>query len=133
MTKSEKRLIGAAREAVAIARGQKKPARLKVPPEIDVKAIRTKLSMSQKDFAAEFGFTYDQLKAWEQKRIAMDYLERTGQAVKFKEVQRAAAMAIVAAWQAGVRHRIKLARVAIKAVEPKAEPYLNPKLFQRRS
>ena len=32
--------------------------------------------------------------------IAMDYLERTGQAVKFTEVQRAAAMAIVAAWKA---------------------------------
>ena len=42
-------------------------------------------------------------------------------------------MAIVAAWKAGVRHRIKLAHVAIKAVEPKAEPYLNPKLYQRRS
>ena len=65
--------------------------------------------------------------------IAMDYLERTGQAVKFTEVQRAAAMAIVAAWKAGVRRRIKLAHVAIKAVEPKAEPYLNPKLYQRRS
>ena len=68
MTKSEKRLVGAAK-AVAIARGRKKPARLKVPPEIDVKAIRTKLSISQKDFAAEFGFTYDQVKAWEQKRF----------------------------------------------------------------
>ena len=65
--------------------------------------------------------------------IAMDYLERTGQAVKFTEVQRAAAMAIVAAWKAGVRHRIKLAHVAIKAVEPRAEPYLNPKLYRRRS
>jgi hypothetical protein len=54
--------------------------------------------------------------------IAMDYLERTGQAAKFAEVQRAAAMAIVAAWKAGVRHRIKLASVAIKAVEPQAEP-----------
>jgi putative transcriptional regulator len=69
MTKSGKRLIEAAREAVAIARGQKKPARLKVPPEIDVKAIRTKLSMSQEDFAAEFGFTNDQIKAWEQNRF----------------------------------------------------------------
>jgi len=47
--------------------------------------------------------------------IAMDYLERTGQAVNFTEVQRAAAMAIVAAWKAGVRRRIKLAHVAIKA------------------
>jgi hypothetical protein len=59
---------------------------------------------------------------------AMNYLERTGQAEKFTEVQRAAAMAIVAAWKAGVRHRIKLAHVAIKAVEPKAE---DPKLYQR--
>ncbi|WP_029587034.1 hypothetical protein [Bradyrhizobium sp. URHD0069] len=64
--------------------------------------------------------------------IAMDYLERTGQAAKFAEVQRAAAMAIVAAWKAGVRHRIKLASIAIKAVEPKAEPYLNTKQYQRR-
>lgn len=68
MTKSGKRLIEAAREAVAIARGEKKPARLQVPPEIDVKAIRLKLNMSQEDFAAEFGFTTDQIKAWEQNR-----------------------------------------------------------------
>ena len=39
MTKSEKRLIGAAREAVAIARGQKKPVRLKVQPEIDAAIV----------------------------------------------------------------------------------------------
>ena len=49
--------------------------------------------------------------------IAMDYLDRTGQAVMFKEAQWKAAMAIAAAWKAGVRHRIKLAHVAIKAVE----------------
>jgi hypothetical protein len=42
MTKSGKRLIEAAKEAVAIARGEKRPARLQVPPEIDVKAIRGK-------------------------------------------------------------------------------------------
>ena len=65
--------------------------------------------------------------------IAMDYLERTEQAEKFVEVQRVAAMAIVAAWKGGVRHRIKLAHVAIKAVERKAEPYLNPTLNQRRN
>jgi hypothetical protein len=49
--------------------------------------------------------------------IAMDYLERTGRAVMFLETQRVAASAIVAAWKCGVRHRIKLADVAIKAVE----------------
>ena len=55
--------------------------------------------------------------------IAMDYLERTEQAVKFFEVQRVAAMAIVAAWKMGVRHRVRLADIAIKAVERKTERF----------
>jgi hypothetical protein len=57
--------------------------------------------------------------------IAMDYLDRTGQAVRFHEVQSTAAMAIAAAWKMGVRHRIKLADIGIKAVEQRhvtAEP-----------
>jgi hypothetical protein len=54
--------------------------------------------------------------------IALNYLECTGQAVNFIEVQRAAAVAIVTAWNMGVRHRIKLAHVAIKAVEQKPAP-----------
>lgn len=53
--------------------------------------------------------------------IAMDYLDRTEQAVMFKEVQFTAA-AIAAAWKGGVRHRLKLANIAIRAVERKAEP-----------
>jgi hypothetical protein len=52
--------------------------------------------------------------------ITMDYLDRTGRAVKFLEVQRTAATAILAAWKGGVRHRIKLADVAINAVHCKA-------------
>jgi putative transcriptional regulator len=55
-------------EALAIAKGEAQPARLYVPPEIDVKAIRQKLGLSQDDFAAYFGFTIDQIKAWEQRR-----------------------------------------------------------------
>jgi hypothetical protein len=58
---------------------------------------------------------------------AMNYLERTGQAQKFVEVQRVAAMAIVAAWKQGVRHRVKLTNIAIGAVERKMEPSPNPK------
>jgi hypothetical protein len=50
---------------------------------------------------------------------AMNYLEHTGQAEEFMEIQRVAAMAIVAAWKRGIRHRIKLANIAIKAVEQK--------------
>jgi hypothetical protein len=56
--------------------------------------------------------------------IAMDYLERTEQAVKFIEVQRVAATAIVTAWRMGVRHRLRLANTAINAVERKTEPFL---------
>jgi hypothetical protein len=56
--------------------------------------------------------------------IALNYLDRTGQAVMFEEVQSTAANAIVAAWKRGVRHRIKLADIAIKAVERKAETSL---------
>jgi hypothetical protein len=56
--------------------------------------------------------------------IAMDYLERTEQAVKFIEVQRVAATAIVTAWKMGVRQRLRLSNIAIKAVERKTEPFL---------
>ena len=58
---------------------------------------------------------------------AMNYLQRTGQAQKFVEVQRVAAMAIVAAWKQGVRHRVKLTNIAIGGVERKMEPSPNPK------
>jgi hypothetical protein len=49
--------------------------------------------------------------------IALDYLDRTGQAAMFGEAQTTAATAIAAAWKMGVRHRIKLANIGIKAVE----------------
>ena len=55
-------------EALAIARGEKKPARLHIPLEIDVRAIRARTGLSQDDFAAAFGFTINQIKDWEQGR-----------------------------------------------------------------
>jgi len=42
-------------EALEIARGNAKPAKLHVLPEISVREIRKKLGLSQGDFAAEFG------------------------------------------------------------------------------
>lgn len=68
MSKAGKRLLAAAAEAVAIARGDKKPARVHIPADIDVKAIRQKTGMSQDDFAIHYCFTVDQIKAWEQGR-----------------------------------------------------------------
>lgn len=56
------------REALVVARGEAEPYKLHVPAEIDVKAIRARTGLSQKDFASTFGFGFDQLKQWEQGR-----------------------------------------------------------------
>ena len=56
------------KEALAIAKGEARPAKLYVPPEIDVKSIRQKLELSQDDFAALFGFSINQIRDWEQGR-----------------------------------------------------------------
>lgn len=61
--------------------------------------------------------------------IAMNYLDLTGQAEMYEEVRSTAAMAITAAWKVGVRHRIRLAHIAIKVVEHKQEPFLK---YQKR-
>ncbi len=55
-------------EALLIARGEALPARLHVPPEIDIKSIRARLKLSQEGFAVAFGFTINQVKDWEQGR-----------------------------------------------------------------
>jgi putative transcriptional regulator len=55
-------------EALSIARGETKPAKLHIPPEIDVRAIREKTELSQDDFATAFGFTISQIRDWEQRR-----------------------------------------------------------------
>lgn len=55
-------------EALAFARGELKPTKLYVPSELDVKAVRSKLDLSQDDFAAAFGFTVNQIRDWEQGR-----------------------------------------------------------------
>lgn len=49
--------------------------------------------------------------------IAMDYLEASGQAYPYTETQVKAADAILAAWRAGARHRIRLANIGILAIQ----------------
>lgn len=39
-----------------------------IPQEIDVKAIRAKLGITQHEFAARFGFSIKTLRHWEQKQ-----------------------------------------------------------------
>lgn len=66
--KAFEKIAAGLNEALAIAKGEVRPAKLFVPAAINVKAIRQKLDLSQEDFAAGFGFTIDQIKAWEQGR-----------------------------------------------------------------
>jgi putative transcriptional regulator len=68
MSRAGKRLIEAAKEVAAIARGDREPASTHVPLEIDVGSIRRKLKLSQEDFASQFGFTVNQIRDWEQGR-----------------------------------------------------------------
>ena len=51
--------------------------------------------------------------------IAMDYLIRTDQGVNFREAQSLAADTIAVAWRSGVRNRLRLTNLAIRAVEQK--------------
>lgn len=68
MSKAGSRLLDAAREMNAIARGEAVPARMHVPPEFDVKAIRRAVGLTQDSFANEFGFSIAQIRDWEQGR-----------------------------------------------------------------
>lgn len=55
-------------QAVAYADGKadKETYHVHVPEHIDVKAIRTKLDMTQQEFAGRFGFSVNTLRHWEQ-------------------------------------------------------------------
>jgi putative transcriptional regulator len=68
MTKAGKRLIAAAKEANAIAKGEKEPGGIFVPADVDVRKIRRSLGLSQDNFAAEFCFSVTQVRDWEQGR-----------------------------------------------------------------
>jgi len=74
MTKLGKRLIEAAKEARAIIRGEADPAtyRIHVPVEVNVKALRRKLRLSQDEFARRYGFTPARIRDWEQGRSKPD-------------------------------------------------------------
>lgn len=55
-------------QAVAYAKQESRAAdyRVHIPVDIDVKAIRGKLALTQTQFAARFGFSVNTLRHWEQ-------------------------------------------------------------------
>ncbi len=81
---TEKQVIAAAKsdpDAKPLTRAQlKKFKRVNPPKEIDVKAIREKLHVSQKEFASYFGVSVRTIQEWEQHRrtpttIARNFLK----------------------------------------------------------
>src|SRR5256885_7343485 len=62
-------MIESAREAIAFAQGrQNHGCEMHVPDDIDVKAIREKISLSQGEFAELFGLSKRTLEHWEHGR-----------------------------------------------------------------
>jgi putative transcriptional regulator len=70
MTSLGKRLIRAAKEARAIVRGEADPStyEIHIPSELDVRAIRGGLGLTQEEFARRYGFTAARIRDWEQGR-----------------------------------------------------------------
>lgn len=52
--------------------GARKGFVVHIPEEVDVKAIRQRLNLSQPKFAATFGFSVGRIRDWEQKRFPVD-------------------------------------------------------------
>lgn len=61
-------LLQSVREAGAIMRGEIKPSRVFVVEKPDVRSIRSKLGISQPEFAMMLGISVRTLENWEQKR-----------------------------------------------------------------
>lgn len=93
MTKTAFESIAAGlKDAGAISKGQADPSsyRVHVPAEIDVRAIRTQMGLSQEAFAERFGFAVATVRDWEQKRrrpeasarVLLRVIEREPEAVQ---------------------------------------------------
>ncbi len=72
--KRKSRVLDGAREALAIAKGELDPSAyvVQVPEEVDVKALRRKLGLSQAAFAQRYGFNPSRIRDWEQGRSRPD-------------------------------------------------------------
>ena len=65
---SFKELLGSVQEMDAIVKGRKKPSRKFAFPDLEVKAIREKLGISQHKFALILGVSKRTVENWEQGR-----------------------------------------------------------------
>ena len=98
MKKRKNRTVEGVRQALAIAKGELDPSTyvIHVPADIDVKAMRRKLGLSQTAFAKRYGFNPARIRDWEQGRSSPDGAVRAYLLVIKKEPE-AVERALVAA------------------------------------
>ena len=70
MSKVGQSIIRGLEQALAFAEGTADESKyvVHIPPEIDVKAIRGRLGLTQQEFATRFGFSVNTVRHWEQGR-----------------------------------------------------------------
>jgi putative transcriptional regulator len=70
MSKIGDSMIRGLEQAIAFAEGTGDPSQyaVHIPAEIDVRAIRGRLGMTQQEFAISFGFSVNTVRHWEQGR-----------------------------------------------------------------
>ena len=74
MSKAGEGIIRGLEQALAFAEGTAKKGTyvVHIPAEIDIKAIRGRLGMTQREFAEHFDFNINTLRHWEQGRRVPD-------------------------------------------------------------
>ena len=72
MTKTFDMIMGGLDEVEGFLGGDREGFVVHIPADVDVKAIRKKLNLSQPKFAAAFGFSVGRVRDWEQGRFAID-------------------------------------------------------------
>ncbi len=70
MSKLFEEMVQGTAEARAYIEGERKGFKVTLPAEVDVKAIRKRLSMTQARFSDTFGFSLDAVKHWDGGRRA---------------------------------------------------------------
>jgi putative transcriptional regulator len=83
------KILRGMRQAATYARGESDPSKVH-EVEVDVRAVRKKLGLSQAEFALRFGFTLSSIQNWEQgyrqpqgpARVLLRVIEREPAAVQ---------------------------------------------------
>lgn len=72
MTRAFDLIMGGLDDVESYLDGERQGFAIHIPEEVDVKAIRQRLKLSQPKFAETFGFSVGRIRDWEQRRFPVD-------------------------------------------------------------